>query len=232
MKDKQKYAIIVAGGSGKRMGSELPKQFITVSAKPLLMHTLERFYAYDSTIKLIVVLPESQHAYWQKQCDAFNFTIQHQISKGGVERFYSVKNGLDLIVHDGFVAIHDGVRPLVSLETITRCFDKACESGAAIPVIPATESIRKVKGELNKAVNRNYYFMVQTPQVFSVSLLKKAYQQQYDCSFTDDASVVERLNHPISLVEGNAENIKITRPMDLIIAEALLADKGAGSNNP
>jgi 2-C-methyl-D-erythritol 4-phosphate cytidylyltransferase len=224
MKDKQKYVIIVAGGSGKRMGSELPKQFIPLGGKPLLMHTIERFYTYDTNLKITVVLPESQHVYWQKQCVELNFTIPHALCKGGVERFYSVKNGLNSIAGEGLVAIHDGVRPLVSFATIARCFEKANESSAAIPVVPATESIRKVKGEVNKAVNRNHYFMVQTPQVFSVDLLKKAYQQDYDCTFTDDASVVERLNQTISLVEGNVENIKITRPFDLLIAEALLND--------
>lgn len=222
MKDKQKYVIIVAGGSGKRMGTDLPKQFIEVAGKPILMHTIERFFSFDTVIKIILVLPESQHEYWNQQCLTSNFNIPHQVCKGGVERFYSVKNGLDCIADDGLVAIHDGVRPLVSFETIKHCYEKAGEKYAAIPVIPATESIRKIKNEENKAVNRSYYFMVQTPQVFSIDLLKKAYQQDFDCTFTDDASVVERLGQKIHLVEGNPENIKITRPMDLIIAEALL----------
>jgi 2-C-methyl-D-erythritol 4-phosphate cytidylyltransferase len=221
---KQKYAIIVAGGSGKRMGNEIPKQFIEVAGKPILMHTLQCFYEYDANIKIIVVLPESQHKYWNDLILKYNFTISHKVTKGGVERFFSVLKGVELISENALVAVHDGVRPLVSQETIESSFEKAAEMGSAIPVIKATESIRKIHENTNKAVNRNNYVMVQTPQVFQSEILIKAYQQEYDCKFTDDASVVEKAGYPIHMVNGNAENIKITRPMDLKIAAVLLSE--------
>jgi len=222
---KQKYVIIVAGGSGKRMGNEIPKQFIEIAGKPILMHTLISFYDYDTTIKFIVVLPESQHAYWNELIQKYNFTIQHIVTKGGVERFFSVLKGLDYIPPNTLVAIHDGVRPLVSHETIKNCFEKAVEMGTAIPVVPATESIREVHNTKSKAVNRNNYFMVQTPQVFQSEIIINAYKQEYDCKFTDDASVVEKAGSSIQLVNGNIENIKITRPIDLKIAALLLSEK-------
>ena len=224
MNSKQKYAIIVAGGSGKRMGNELPKQFIEVAGKPILMHTLMRFYEFDANTKIIVVLPESQHSYWNELGLKYNFSIKHAVTKGGVERFFSVLNGLELIPKNALVAVHDGVRPLVSIETISGCFEKAEEMGSAIPVIPATESIREVQQNTSKAVNRTNYVLVQTPQVFQSEILIKAYQQEYECNFTDDASVVEKAGYSIQLVKGNAENIKITRPMDLKIAEVLLSE--------
>lgn len=224
MSFKQKYAIIVAGGSGKRMGNEIPKQFIEVAGKPILMHTLQRFYEYDANIKIIVVLPESQHKYWNDLILKYNFTISHKVTKGGVERFFSVLKGVALISENALVAVHDGVRPLVSQETIESSFEKAAEMGSAIPVIKATESIRKIYENTSKAVNRNNYVMVQTPQVFQSEILIKAYQQEYDCKFTDDASVVEKAGYPIHMVNGNAENIKITRPMDLKIASVLLSE--------
>jgi len=224
MSIQQKYAIIVAGGSGKRMGTDIPKQFIEVAGKPVLMHTMQKFYNYDNSIALVLVLPKSQHKYWTDLVDKHNFLLAHTLAKGGVERFYSVLNGLKLIPKNSLVAIHDGVRPLVSGATIAHCFNAAMGFGAAIPVIPAIESIRKVVKNTNKAVSRSNYFMVQTPQVFQSDILLKAYEQEYDCNFTDDASVVEKMGYPINLVEGNVENIKITRPMDLIIAEALLKE--------
>jgi 2-C-methyl-D-erythritol 4-phosphate cytidylyltransferase len=222
MKITQKYALIVAGGTGKRMGGEIPKQFMEVAGKPILMHTLQRFYDYDTSIKLIVILPKSQHEYWNKLIKQFDFTIKHRVIKGGIERFFSVLNGLEEIKPNAIVAIHDGVRPLVSIETIKTCFDTATKNGTAIPVIPVTESLRKVKNKESKAVNRNNYFTVQTPQVFRSEIILEAYKQEYDCNFTDDASVVEKTNFKIHLVDGNVENIKITRPMDLKIAELLL----------
>ncbi|MBI9067168.1 MAG: 2-C-methyl-D-erythritol 4-phosphate cytidylyltransferase [Salinivirgaceae bacterium] len=219
---EQKYAIIVAGGSGKRMGAEIPKQFIELAGKPILMHTLEAFYKYDYKISLVLVLPKSQHKYWNQLIQKHSFTIKHTVVRGGVERFYSVKNGLDAILNNGWVAVHDGVRPLVSQDTISRCFDEAINGKNVIPVMALNESIRKIKNGESKAVNRNNYFLVQTPQVFSVDTLKKAYKQDYACAFTDDASVVENMGYKITTVDGNPENIKITRPMDLKIAEVLL----------
>ncbi|MDA3891031.1 MAG: 2-C-methyl-D-erythritol 4-phosphate cytidylyltransferase [Salinivirgaceae bacterium] len=222
MNHKQKYAIIVAGGSGKRMGNEVPKQFLEVAGLPILMHTINCFFSFDSEIKIVVVLPASQHSYWNKLIEKHSFSIQHQVTKGGIERFYSVLAGLKFTDSDSLIAIHDGVRPLVSKKTLENCFATAISKGSAIPVVPATESIRKVHNDVNKAVNRSHYFMVQTPQIFQAEILINAYKQEYDCTFTDDASVVEKAGNPIHLVEGNVENIKITRPIDLKIAEILL----------
>ncbi len=214
----QKYAIIVAGGSGKRMDSNIPKQFIEVAGKPILMHTIERFFEADPLMQFIVVLPENQHVYWNELLHKYNFTIKHKLAKGGAERFYSVLNGLQLVPPNSLVAVHDGVRPLVLIKTINNCFDMANKKGAAIPVVAATESIRKVVNDKSKAVNRNHYFMVQTPQVFQSGVLINAYKQTYNSCFTDDASVVEKAGYPVYLVKGNAENIKISRHIDLIIA--------------
>ncbi len=221
---KQNYAIIVAGGSGSRMGTAVPKQFIPLAGLPVLMHTLKQFVVFDAHIKLIVALPESQHAYWEDLKNAYEFTIPHQTVTGGKERFFSVKNALALVDGPGLVAVHDGVRPLVSLGTIQRTFEKAAGSGAAIPVVPVNESLREVHAatQANKAVNRAAYKLVQTPQVFHTQLLLEAYGQDYQSFYTDDASVVESLGHAIHLVEGNEENIKITRPMDLHVATFLL----------
>lgn len=219
---KQKYVIIVAGGSGKRMGNDIPKQFLPMNKLPILMHTIKAFYEFDSAIKIIVVLPEDQHNYWNELVRKYKFKIAHEIANGGTERFYSVHNGLQLVNYNGLVAVHDGVRPLVSKNVIMDCFDKAELKGAVIPVLPSNESIRKINEDENVALNRSEYFMVQTPQVFETELLKKAYEQSFSSLFTDDASVVEAAGYTVSHVEGNVENIKITRPIDLVIAEALL----------
>jgi 2-C-methyl-D-erythritol 4-phosphate cytidylyltransferase len=224
MKDKQKYAIIVAGGIGKRMGGGIPKQFMILKGKPILMHTMEKFHSFDPNIKLILVLPAQQHGEWQELIKQYSFTLQHQLTTGGLERFHSVSNGLQCIPFDGLVAIHDGVRPLVSLETIERCFMGAASYGTAIPVLQATESIRWSDKNSNKAMDRNQFFLVQTPQVFSCKLLKEAYEQPFDIKFTDDASVVEKMGIDVHLVDGNPENIKITRPIDIKIGEVLMEE--------
>ncbi len=218
-----KSAIIVAGGSGKRMGTEIPKQFLEIHGKPILLHTLEQFFNYDNQMKLILVLPEAQHSFWEELLVKHQPKIPYLLAKGGVERFNSVKNGLEFIDGEGLVAVHDGVRPLVTFETIHRCFSAAALYASAIPVIPVTESVRWSNKSQNHALNRSELFLVQTPQVFSVKLLKEAYKQPFDTTFTDDASVVEKLVQEIHLVEGNPENIKITRPMDLLMAKALLS---------
>lgn len=223
MSTKQKYVIIVAGGSGKRMGAEIPKQFIQVAQLPILMHTIACFYKFENTINIIVVLPESQHKYWNELVRKYNFSIEHTVATGGSERFHSVLNGLQLISKNALVAIHDGVRPLVNNATIKNCFKIADQCGAVIPVVPATESIRKVTENASLAVDRSKYFMVQTPQVFQSEILLKAYEQEFDPKFTDDASVVEKAGFEIKLTEGNPENIKITRPMDLKVATVLLS---------
>ena len=219
---KRLYTIIVAGGKGMRMGKDLPKQFLPIDGTPILMHTLQAFYDYDPSMTLIVVLPSDQQAYWSKLCGDYHFTIPHVVVKGGETRFHSVKNGLASIKGEGLVAVHDGVRPFVHCATIDRCFAAAQESGAAVPVVEVVDSLRKVEDEESKAVSRRDYRIVQTPQVFDISLLKEAYKQPYTVDFTDDASVVEAYGRKISLVEGNRENIKITSPFDLVIAEAFL----------
>ncbi|MEI8115481.1 MAG: 2-C-methyl-D-erythritol 4-phosphate cytidylyltransferase [Bacteroidia bacterium] len=221
----KKFVIIVAGGSGSRMGTEIPKQFLELAGKPVLMHTIQVFYNYDPDCGLILVLPEKQWEFWNGLCLKHSFSIAHQVVSGGETRFDSVQNGLKQIQKEGIVFIHDGVRPLVSPETLGRCFESALKSGNAIPVLPVTESLRKLDGEQTISVDRNLYFNVQTPQTFRTEQILEAFRQNYDPSFTDDASVVEKAGFSISLVEGNPENIKITAPTDLIIVEALLRNK-------
>jgi 2-C-methyl-D-erythritol 4-phosphate cytidylyltransferase len=215
--------IIVAGGKGERMNSATPKQFLEIKSKPVLMHTMTNFYTWNKLIRLIVVLPETQLLNWELLCKKHAFNIPHQIVKGGVTRFESVKNGLSASDNEGIIAVHDGVRPLVSHQTISRCFTEAEKTGAVIPVMDAVESIRQILPDGSSlAVNRNEFKLVQTPQVFSAEILHRAYQQEYSSFFTDDASVVEAIGVKISLVEGNRENIKITSPEDLILAKTLL----------
>lgn len=217
-----KYIIIVAGGKGLRMGSDIPKQFLLLAGRPVLMRTIEAFYHYDKQIHIILVLPDDHQSYWGELCSRYNFNIPVQIVSGGETRFHSVKRGLDLITEDGLVGIHDGVRPFVSESVISRCYEEAEEKQAVIPVIDVYETIRKLQGTESAAVPRNLYKLVQTPQVFNVSLLKAAYKQSYSSSFTDDASVVEALGKKIFMIEGNRGNIKITTPFDLKIGELLL----------
>ncbi|MDP4210634.1 MAG: 2-C-methyl-D-erythritol 4-phosphate cytidylyltransferase [Bacteroidota bacterium] len=218
----KKYAVIVAGGSGSRMKSVLPKQFIELCGKPILMHTLEVFSRFDNELSLIIVLPEPQILFWKELCNKHNFTVSHEVVAGGDARFFSVKNGLDHVPDDSLVAIHDGVRPLVSSETISRCFDTAARMGNAIPCFPVYETVRKVDGDKNVMLDRSNLRLIQTPQIFRSSLIKKAFEQSFDEAFTDDASVLERTGETIYLVDGNRENIKVTDPFDLIIAEAIL----------
>ena len=221
---KAKIAIIVAGGKGERMHADIPKQFIEIQGKPILMHTLESFHRYDAAIQLIVVLPSVQIEFWNELCQKHAFSLPHLIVAGGQTRFHSVKNGLDTVNVPALVAVHDGVRPLVSVETIARCFDEAEKNEAAIPVIDLVDSIRQVTADGNQSVDRNAYKLVQTPQVFDSVVLKKAYEQDFSPLFTDDASVVEAIGIKIHLVEGNRENIKITTAFDLRIAENFRQD--------
>lgn len=225
----KKFALIVAGGIGSRMGNPLPKQFICLLGDPILMHTIRVFHHFDKEMEIIVVLPEDQETTWRELCLKHRFPIEHQIVAGGENRFTSVKNGLESITGEGIIFIHDGVRPLVSMATLKRCLDCTVEYSNAIPVMPVTESLRKLKKNGSKAVNRLKYFNVQTPQTFLVSLIKDAYQQDYHEEFTDDASVLEKAGHRIYTIEGNHENIKITRPLDLSIAEALIRHAGMES---
>ena len=216
-------ALIVAGGKGLRMGSELPKQFLPIGGKPVLMHTLEAFHRFDKRMQLILVLPREQQGFWRELCETHGFNIRHEIADGGETRFHSVKNGLALINGiGGMVGVHDGVRPFVSQEVIARCFREAAVRKAVIPVIDVVETVRHLTGSGSETVNRNDYKLVQTPQVFDADLLRRAYEQEFTPFFTDDASVVEAMGVPVHLVEGNRENIKITTPIDLKVASALL----------
>lgn len=214
--------IIVAGGIGKRMQSETPKQFLTISNKPVLLHTIEKFYHFNKNANIIVVLPKPFIDYWKALCKKHICSIKHKIVEGGETRFYSVKNGLKHISMDSIVAVHDGVRPLVSTNTIENAINKAHKKGNAIPVIKVNESIRAIDNDRSKPVSRSSYRLVQTPQCFKAELLIRAYNQQFQESFTDDATVVEALGEKINLVDGNYENIKITRPADLLFAEAFI----------
>ena len=220
------YAIILAGGKGLRMGTDIPKQFLPIGGLPVLMHTIRRFRAYSTELNIILVLSREQHDYWQDLCQEYCFDEDYIMTIGGETRFHSIKNGLRLIPDDadGVVAVHDGVRPFPSLEVIARCYAVARCSGTAVPVVPVVETLRHLQNG-SVSVPRSEYRLVQTPQAFSVSLHKEAYAQPYQEAFTDDASVVEALGHRITLVEGNRENIKITTPFDLLVAETVLRHK-------
>lgn len=218
----KEYVLIVAGGKGMRMGSELPKQFLPIGGKPVLMHTIEAFYACRQEMRIIVVLPVSQQSYWTELCRKHCFSIPHVVADGGETRFHSVKNGLSFVDTPGLVGVHDGVRPFVSQEVIERCYALAAGKQAVIPVVDVIDTIRHVEGDKSATMNRDEYKLVQTPQVFDADLLKRAYEQPYTPRFTDDASVVEALGIPVVLTSGNRENIKITTPFDLKIAAALL----------
>lgn len=221
------YAIIVAGGKGLRMGGEIPKQFIPVAGKPILMHTLEKFQRFGESLtgtgglEIILVLPKEQQEYWAELCTKYSFKVPHTIVNGGETRFHSVQNGLKAIPDDvdGVVGIHDGVRPFVSLDVIKRCYQEARMKKAVIPVMPVTDTLRDVTQ--GKNVYRENYKIVQTPQTFDIQLLKAANQQPYSEAFTDDASVVEAIGQEVTMVEGNRENIKITTPFDLKIADVI-----------
>lgn len=219
------YIIIVAGGKGLRMGGDIPKQFLSIKGKPVLMRTIERFHECSPQLRVILVLPREQQDYWHTLCRDHSFGIDHTVVDGGDTRFGSCRNGLAAIPDDeeGVVGIHDGVRPFVSADTVERCFARARQCGAAIPVLPVTDSLRRVSGDgkSSHGVNRSEYRAVQTPQAFSIQVLKKAYRQPYQDSFTDDASVVEAMGVKVDMVEGNRENIKLTTPFDLKIAETL-----------
>ena len=216
------YAIIVAGGTGKRMKSSVPKQFIELNGLPILMHTLERFYTAKASIELIVVLPKSHHHTWGILCNKHNFNISHTVCEGGNSRFQSVKKGLALCAEDSIIAVHDGVRPIISPDFILSIYKETELKKAVIPVCPLVESIRKVKGDSSEALDRSNYYTVQTPQCFTSTLLHKAYLQEEASFFTDDASVVESFGEKVHLFDGEVGNIKITSPKDLLLAEVLL----------
>ena len=216
------FAIIVAGGTGQRFESQIPKQFLLLNGLPILMHSINVFKNFNSSLEIIVALPPNHFKTWEDLCRQYKFYIKHEKVEGGETRFHSVKNALSTITQEGLVAVHDAVRPLVNKATITRCFETAKTKGNAVPVVVLYDSIRELKGLQSMPVDRNSYVLVQTPQVFKVNLLKEAYKQPYVPEFTDDAHVVEKAGTDIVLVEGNRENLKITDKADLLVAEAFL----------
>ena len=215
------YAIIVAGGKGLRMGGDVPKQFQLVGGRPVLMHTLQQFRNAIADLQIILVLPREQQDYWRERCRQYEFGVEHRVADGGQTRFHSVKNGLALIPdgEEGIVGVHDGVRPFASADLIRRCYAAAVEAEAVVPAVPVVESLRH---EERGAIDRKGYRLVQTPQTFSIPLLKAAYRQAYLDTFTDDASVVEAYGHRVAMIDGIRENIKLTTPFDMVVAEALL----------
>jgi 2-C-methyl-D-erythritol 4-phosphate cytidylyltransferase len=219
----KRFAIIVAGGSGTRINPEKPKQFLLLDGKPILIRTLEIFYAADPSVEIVLVLPEKETEEWKSLCNKYKFTVPHQIVTGGETRFHSVKNGLNSINGKGVVAVHDGVRPFASTGLINKCFEEAEKNGNAVPCIPVAESIRKVSEKgLSEVADRNSLVIIQTPQCFDSEILKKAYSSDFKDIFTDDATVVEHCGYKINLIEGERENIKITYPFDLKIAKSII----------
>ena len=224
MNTVKQAVIFVAGGTGSRMGSPLPKQFLTLNNTPILIHTLRNFYSFNRNFEMVVVMHHDYISFWKDLCLQFEDVPEHTVVAGGEERFHSVKNGIEAVSSDvKHIAIHDAVRPLVSHETLTRCFNALNEHNAVVPATPINDSIREVHGVLNKSVDRSLYKRIQTPQCFESTMLKEAYSKPFSPLFTDDASVVEANDHSVFLVEGNLENIKITSPIDLIVGESLTA---------
>ena len=203
------------------MGSTTPKQFLELLGLPILMHTMKKFQQTIPEGEIILALPEKEQSTWQCLCEKHQFNVQHQVVNGGENRFYSVQNALQKVSKRSIVSIHDGVRPLVSENVIQECMQSAEKFGAAIPTLPIQDSVRKISFNKNQSVDRNQFVLIQTPQCFQSEIILKAYQEKYHTSFTDDASVVEQHGHNIYLVKGNKENIKITTPEDLKIAEVL-----------
>ncbi len=219
----KRYAVIVAGGKGLRMGGDVPKQFLPIGGKPVLMRTVDAFVKAVPDVSVVLVLPVSQQSYWHNLCCQYSCCLHVPVADGGETRFHSVRNGLALIPEgeESVVAVHDGVRPFVSAEVIVRCYEEAERCGAVVPVIPVVETVRHLRQGGSDTVPRDEYCLVQTPQTFNTALLRKAYRLDYRPSFTDDASVVEALGTEVSLVKGNRENIKLTTPSDLAYAEFL-----------
>lgn len=219
----RRTVVIVAGGKGLRMGTDIPKQFLPVGGVPVLMRTINAFHGFDADMDIILVLPSDQQDCWSELCRKYSFCTPHSIADGGETRFHSVRNGLALAADEGLIAVHDGVRPFVTAEVIERCFAEAERKKAVIPVVPVVDTVRQITDGGSITVSRDLYRLVQTPQTFDAALLKEAYRQPYTPHFTDDASVVEAFGHEVTLVEGCRENIKITTQFDLKVAEAILA---------
>jgi 2-C-methyl-D-erythritol 4-phosphate cytidylyltransferase len=223
----KKIAIIVAGGTGQRMGSVVPKQFLEIQGKPILLHTIDQFVAAFSDIQLVVVLPEGYIQEGQELLSKNGFTKNIVFVPGGDTRFQSVKNGLAQVKELAIVFVHDAVRCLLTPALIQRCYQQALENGSAIPAVSSTDTVRLMKGDKNELFNRENVMLIQTPQTFQSDLLLAAFNQEYIASFTDEANVVEASGKPVSIVDGEFENIKITRPLDLAIAEYILAKRFA-----
>ena len=221
----KKFAIIVAGGLGTRMGNATPKQFMLLHDKPVLYYTIKTFLEAFNDLHIILVLPEDYTDMGREIIDAYFDYSRIQITAGGETRFHSVMNGLDMVQEDAIIFVHDGVRCLLTVDLIHRCYTKALENGSAIPVVPAKDSVRLIEGEVNEAIERSKVVMVQTPQTFHSRILQPAFQIDYKERFTDEASVVEEFGLKIELVDGEEQNIKITRPIDLIVAEHILLER-------
>lgn len=225
METLSKYIIIVSGGAGSRMNNALPKQFHQLNDFPILMHSIKAFYKNDTSIKIVLVINEAHYKIWEDLCIKHSFNIPYTLVNGGQTRFHSVKNGLEFIFNQEIsltkvlIGIHDGVRPLISQDVINRAYSTAEEKGSAIPAIQSKDSVRisDTNGG-NKVIDRGSVLLVQTPQVFKASLLYKAYKHEFEESFTDDASVIEKSGYPIHIIEGDIRNIKITYPTDIDIA--------------
>ena len=219
------YAIIVGGGSGNRMQADIPKQFMLLDGRPVLMHTIEAFHASGSDPHIIVVLNANFHRYWTDLCSEYNFTVPHQLAQGGEQRFYSVKNGLKYVEGPAIVAIHDAVRPCITSNLIRTAYEQAEESGNAVAAVKSRDSVRQIVQTGTVNLDRENIYLVQTPQAFQSDILDKAYEQEYRVEFTDDASVVERLGVQIRLIEGDTKNLKITYPEDILVAGVYLNAK-------
>ena len=226
MTNFNKYAVIVAGGSGSRMGnSTVPKQFLKLKNRPIINRTILRFREAVEDIQIIVVLPKEQISYYEALCTQMHFKCDDlKFVVGGASRFHSVKNGIALIQEEALVAVHDAVRPLISNKLINSVFEEAAKYGSAVPTIPVNSSLREINGNNSKAVERDRFRMVQTPQCFHAKKLKQAFEQEYQAHFTDEATLMEAFGESIHLIEGEASNIKITFPEDLKIAEALMPE--------
>ncbi|HSV89166.1 MAG TPA: 2-C-methyl-D-erythritol 4-phosphate cytidylyltransferase [Bacteroidales bacterium] len=218
----RKFVLITAGGQGSRMHTNTPKQFLEIAGKPVLMHAIEAFINYDRHISLVIVLPHDKIKYWNDFCQKSLFNYPHKVVPGGLTRFHSVQNGLKHVPDDCLIAIHDGARPLVSAQAIERVFAYAEKHGNAVPCVGVKESLRIDDHGHNQPLDRSKVRIIQTPQAFHANLIKEAYEKEYNVEFTDDATLLESNGTRIHLVEGNYENIKITTPEDLIVAEALI----------
>lgn len=221
--ERKKIAIIVAAGSGSRMKSKLPKQFVEINGKPILRHTIEKFLSLSFPVEIIVVLSDEYKDYWKQYCRDNDFLKRYSMPSGGITRFHSVKNALNYVPNNSIVAIHDGVRPFVNADFLELLFSQAEACGAVAPVVPIVESIREISPQGSIPVDRSKFLAVQTPQVFKSEIIKSAYSQTYKTSFTDDITVVQEASYPITTIEGLRYNFKITTPEDMIIAKALLS---------